>query len=70
MIKIKFKIDYKATFGAFSVDDQVTVNESPEVTALIKHGVVQDVTNGIDNSVQYGVHKILEVQNSSSGQGN
>ena len=73
---IKFKIDYKTSFGAFYTDDQVTIDKAAvssavvaEVDALIKYGVVSDVGLGVDNELKTGAHRFeLSVNDSQSNQ--
>lgn len=73
---IKFKIDYKTSFGAFYAGDQVTIDKNvvssavaAEVDALIKYGVVSDVGLGVDNELKTGVHRFeLSVDDSKSTQ--
>lgn len=73
---IKFKIDYRASFGAFHADDQITIDRSmvtadvnAEIDTMIKVGVVADITNSVDNDLKFGMHTVsLDVDNSRSNQ--
>lgn len=73
---IKFKIDYRASFGAFHAGDQITIDKTAvsnavvaEIDALIKYGVVSDVGLGVDNELKTGAHRFeISVDDSKSNQ--